>query len=366
MCRRRPRVWVVTRQVRGTSVYVEGQYVGLGAGIPPAPPDSSAEIANIKAWLKARFTPARLTLDDGPVFTQALVTEVTRVQQIRVREGKLEPDAFIPGIINLASKYAFGYLKKEIFLPLCFTVEGHMSDMWVGPVAHVGEVLRHEGRALHFPTFYTNNAIPFKTYTAVDELARRLRLQVQDNGIKFPPGTPFVLGGFSEGAMAVYEFYHQYLAPGKSLAWRLKDLRGVVSVGSPHREKGVLAEWVTGGPAPDRQGLSDVRMVDTPWWWKEVAKAGDLYTDNQSSGDRALFKTSCYKMIAKGQFTGGPAGFLARVIDLLTPADDLIPLALAIYDAMKFGINMSPHMVHDMAPAVQFMRDQLAAPPIAA
>lgn len=346
-------------------MYVEGQYVGLGEGIPPAPPDSSAEIATIKRWLKARFTPARLTLDDGPVFTSALTAEVKRVQQVRVREGKLTPGQFLPGVINLATKYAFGYLKKEVLLPLYFSVEGHMSDMWVGPVAHVGEVLRHEGRALHFPTFYTNNAIPFKTQTGVDELARRLRLTVQDNGIKFPPGTPYTLGGFSEGAIAVYEFYHQYLAPGKPLDWRLKDLRGVVSVGSPHREKGVVAEWVTDPPDPDRQGLSDVRWVNTPWWWKEIARKGDLYTDNQSSGDRALFKTMCYKIIAKGQFTGGPAGFLARVIDLLNPTDDLIPVALAIYDAMKFGINMSPHMVHDMAPAVQFMRGQLAAPPIA-
>lgn len=347
-------------------MYIEGQYVGLGAGIPPAAPDSSAEIASIKAWLKARFTPARLTLDDGPVFTPELVTEVQRVQQIRVREGALKPGAFLPGVINLATKYAFGYLHKEVLLPMYFSVEGHMSDMWIGPVAHVGEVLRHEGRALHFPTFYTNNAIPFKTHTAVDELARRFRLTVQDNGVKFPPGTPYVLGGFSEGAMAVYTFYHDYLAPGKSLEWRRKDLRGVLSAGSPHREKGVVAEWITDGPASDRQGLSDVRMTNTPWWWKEIARRGDLYTDNQSSGDRALFKSSIYKIIAKGQFTGGPAGFLARVIDLLSPADDMIPLALAIYDAMKFGTNMSVHGAYDMAPAVQFMRDQLAAPPIVA
>lgn len=337
---------------------LNGQYIGLGEG------DSSAEIASIKVWLKRRFTPARLTLDDGPIFTPELTNEVKREQAILVSEGRLNPNQFIPGVINLAWKYAIGYLKKEVFLPLCFTVEGHMSDMWVGPVAHVGEVLRHEGRALHFPTFYTNNAIPFKTYTAVDELARRLRLTVQDNGVKFPPGTPFTLGGFSEGAMAVYRFYHDYLLPGKPLDWRRKDLRGVLSAGSPHREKGVVAPWITDGPDPDRQGLSDVRMVNTPWWWKEVARKGDLYTDNQSSGDRALFKTSIYKIIAHGQFTGGPAGFLARVIDLLSPADDLIPLAMAIYDAMKFGVNMAPHGVYDMAPAVQFMRDQLAAPPI--
>lgn len=346
-------------------MYIGLQYVGLGEGIPPAPPDSSEEIAKIKAWLKPRYTPARNTLDDGPVFTPALTAEIKRIQGIRVAEGKLRPDEFIPGVINLATKYAMGYLKKEVLLPLYFSAEGHMSDMWVGPVAWCGEVLRAEGRALHFPTYYVNNAIPFKTQTGIDEMARRIGQTVQDNGVKFPPGTPFTIGGFSEGAMVVYGVYKQYLAPGKPLNWRLKDLRGVISAGSPHREKGVVAEWIPDPPPPDHQGLSDDRMVNTPWWWKEIARKGDLYTDNQSEGDRALFKTSIYKLIAKGQFSGGSAGFLARVIDLLQPSDDLIPLALSIYDGMRFLADMSPHGVYNMDPAVQFLRDRLAAPPVA-
>lgn len=332
---------------------IDGVYVGLGEG------DSSDEIARIKAHLKRKYTPARITLDDGPLFTPALTAEVKREQAIFKEEGKLGD--YIPGVINLAFKYACGYLKKEVLLPLYFSAEGHMSDMWIGPVAHVGEVLRAEGRALHFPTWYVNNTIPFRTQTGVVEMARRVGQTVQDNGVKFPPGTPFALGGFSEGAMVVYEFYHQYLAPGKPLNWRLKDLRAVLSCGSPHREKGVVAEWVPDPPAPDRQGLSDVRMVETPDWWKEVARKGDLYTDNESEGDRALFKTMCYKIIAKGQFSGGQAGFLARVIDLLSPTDDLIPVALAIFDGLRFVSNMSPHGAYDMGPAIQFMRDRLAA-----
>jgi len=184
---------------------------------------------------------------------------------------------------------------------------------------------------------------------------------VQDNGVKFPPGTKFGLGGFSEGSMAVFEFYRSYLAPGKPLAWRAKDLRFVISAGSPHREKGVVVPWIADPPAPDRQGLSDDRMVNTPDWWIEIARKGDLYTDNQSSGDRALFKTMCYKLIAKGQFSGGPAGFLARVKDLLSPADDLLPVALSVYDGMRFAVNMSPHGVYPMEHAVHFAKERLAA-----
>lgn len=354
-------------------MYIGDQYVGLGKGVPPAEPDSSDEIARIKAWLKPRFTPARLTLDDGPVFTDALAVEVERIQRIRVSEGKLRPEEFIPGVINLATKYAMGYLKKEVILPPYFSVEGHMSDMWIGPVAWVGEVLRAEGRALHFPTWYINNAIPFKTATAVDApidgkvnhtLAYRVGATVQDNGVKFPAGTPWLLGGFSEGALAIFDFYNRYLAPGKPLNWRLKDLRGVISAGSAHREKGVCVPWVADPPPEDHQGLSDVRWVDTPWWWQEVARKGDLYTDNQSEGDRALFKTSIYKIIAKGQWSGGSAGFLARVIDLLNPTDDLIPVALAIYDGLRFVGNMGPHGEYPMEHAAQWCRERLAAPPI--
>jgi hypothetical protein len=335
--------------------YIGGQYVGLGEG------DSSPVIVDLKALMKRKYTPARNTLDDGPLFTPALTAEVKREQLVFLADGRLTPDKYLPGIVNLAFKYAVGLLSEEQILPLYFSAEGHMSDMNIGPVAWVGDVLRAEGRALHFPTFYTNNTIPFKTQTGINEMARRIGQTVQDNGIKFPAGTPFAIGGFSEGSMVTYGVYTQFLAPGKPLNWRLKDLRGVISAGCPHREKGVVAEWIADPPAADHQGISDERMVNTPSWWKEIARAGDLYTDNQSSGDRALYKTMCYKIIAKGSFSGGSAGFLARVIDLLSPTDDLIPVALAIYDGMRFVANMSPHGVYPMDPAVQFLRDRLAA-----
>lgn len=336
-------------------MYIGGQYVGLGLG------DQSSEIAKIKAHMKRKYTPARNTLDDGPIYTPAMEAEVRREQLVFLSDGRLTLDKYVPGVINLAMKYAMGYLSRTKILPLYFSAEGHMSDMWVGPVAWCGEVLRHEGRALHFPTQYTNNTIPFKTQTGIKEMARRIGQTVQDNGVAFPDGTPFTLGGFSEGAMVVYGVYTQYLAPGKPLHWRLKDLRGVLSAGSPHRERGVVAPWIPDPPAADRQGLSDERMVNTPSWWKEIARHGDLYTDNQSEGERALYKTMCYKLIAKGSFSGGSAGFLARVMDLLSPADDLIPVALAIYDGMRFVADMSPHGIYNMEPAVEFLRQRLAA-----
>lgn len=331
-----------------------GQWVGLGLG------DSSPEIRKIKDYMRRMYRSYAGQLADTELYDQQMVN-VVLIMQGKLRDsGKLPADR-VNGIIGASTKYAMGYLKKDVILPLYFSAEGHLSDMWVGPVSWVGQVLHAEGRALHFPTFYNNTSIPFKTNTGVVELARRVGQTVQDNGVKFPAGTPWGMGGFSEGALLVSKFYLKYLQPGQPLNWRLKDLRGVLAAGNAYREKGVCAEWIPDPPAPDHQGLSDVRLQNTPWWWKEIARKGDLYTDNQSSGDRALFKTSIYKIIAEGSFSGGPAGFLARVIDLLSPADDLIPLAMSIFDAMRFGVNMSPHGIYPMDPAVQFMRERLAA-----
>lgn len=335
---------------------VDGIYVGIGIG------DESDEIAKIKAFLKRKYTPARNSLDDGPVFTLELEAEIKREQDTFVREGKMQSGTFIPGVITLAWKYASGYLKKEVLLPLYFSVEGHLSDMWVGPVAHIGEVLRAEGRALHFPTGYDRYSLPFQNQTGVLELARRLGQTVQDNGVKFPAGTPWGMGAFSQGAMVWVEFYRQYLLPGKPLHWRLPDLRFAIVAGNPYRQKGVVADWITDPPAPDRQGImpADQLMTDTPWWWLELARRGDLYTDNQSDSDIGLFKTAVALIVTQNRWVGGPAGMLARVIDLLSPADDLIPVAMAIINAIGFAANMAPHGVYPLDPAIQFCRERLA------
>lgn len=334
---------------------VTGIYVGIGEG------DVSDEIAKIKAFLKPRFTPARNTLDDGPVFTAALTAEVKRIQAVRVSEGKLKAGEYIPGVINLATKYALGYLKKEVILPLYFSIEGHMSDMWLGPVAWIGEVLRAEGRALHFPTSYDRTSLPFKNQTGVAELTRRVGQTLQDNGVKFPAGTPWAVGAFSQGSMIWYDFYHQQLAPGKPLNWRLKDLRGAIVCGDPCREKGVVADWITDPPPADHQGIMDKRWENTPWWMLEIARKGDRYTDNESEGEVGLYKTSVAKIITQNSWSGGPAGMLARLIDLLSPADDLIPVTMAIIQMIMFVGNMGVHGQYPLDPAVQFLRERLAA-----
>lgn len=350
---------------------IAGVYVGLGRNDIVGDPeygkeDESDEVGRIIDFVRRKYTPARNTVAPGRRFTRELQAEIKREQEIFVLEGKLKPGEFIPGVVNLKWKEASGYLKKETVVPLWFSCEGHMSDMWLGPVAWIGEMLERENRAKWRPTWYVNNTIPFSTRkSGLPSLASRVGATSFDDGVKFPEGTPWALGGFSEGGFLISMFYKEYLAPGKPLHWRLKDLRAVICAGSPYREKGVVAEWIPDPPAPDRQGISDVRLQNTPWWWKEVARKGDLYTDIESDeSDRALYKTMCYKIIAEGSFSGGKAGFLARVIDLLQPTDDLIPVALAIFDGMRFLVDMRPHGVYDMVPALNFVRERLAGPPI--
>lgn len=334
---------------------LSGQYVGLGEG------DVSDEVAKITDFIRRKWDRFDYVLAPGNRrFTSDLKRTIAELQGIYKANGTLK-DPFIPGVINLATKYALGYLKKDVILPLYFSVEGHLSDMWVGPVAFVGEVLRAEGRALHFPTDYDRAALPFKNQTGVQELARRVNQVVQDNGVKFPPGTPFGIGAFSQGAMIWYDFYHQYLAPGKPLNWRLKDLRFAIACGDPNREKGVCAPFIPDPPPRDHQGIMDVRWENTPPWMIELARAGDMYTDN-TDDERGRNKTAIAKIITQNKWSGGPAGLLARVADLVTPMDDVIPVTLALFDAIKFvGGGLKQHGGYDMDPAVQFARERLAA-----
>ncbi|UOW93367.1 lysin B [Mycobacterium phage Labelle] len=338
---------------------LDGSYIGIGLG------DVSSEVLKIKQFINRKFS--RFRLLETEIYDAAMEAAVRELQTIYKNNGTLT-DPFIPGVVNLATKYAIGYLKKDVILPIHFSVEGHMSDMWIGPAAYVGEVLRAENRALHFPTGYDNRALPFNNKSGVEQLVQRVgatEFFIDGKVIKFPPGTPWTASAFSQGAMIWCDFYRQYLMPGKPLHWRLKDLRAVICCGNPDREKGVCVDWIPDKPDPDRQGIMDDenRMVNTPWYWLELARKGDMYTDNESSGERGLNKTAIAKIITQNKWSGGPAGLLARVTDLLVnPIDDVIPITLALYDAIRFGAGgIRAHGGYDMEPAVQFCRERLAA-----
>lgn len=245
--------------------------------------------------------------------------------------------------------------------PVIFTVEGHGSNMFVGPCAFTAQVLEQQGVAWWQPVGYDNFSLPFKNQTGVDELVRLISATTlygpRGEARPFPTGTPWGLMGFSQGGIVTGKVFLEYLRPASgSLNWRLKDLKRAIAFGNPYREKDVIAEWVPDPPTKGTQGISDVRIDNTPPWWKEHSRHGDLYAENPDN-EVGLDCTAVYKIIAESSWVGGPAGMLARVLDIVgNPFDGFADMAMAIIRAAMFAGNAGPHGIYDLGPCVEWMR----------
>ncbi|MEV5360565.1 hypothetical protein AB0K45_09500 [Micrococcus luteus] len=336
---------------------VAGIYVGLGEG------DVSPEVVKIKALLKRKFTPARNTLDDGDLFTAALTAEVKRVQAVYAAERKPGAPKYIPGVINVEFKYDVGLLKRpDAPRPIIFTVEGHMSRYDVGPCAWIASTLEQQGVCWWQPIGYNTTKLPFDNASGRNELARLIGATTLDNGRPFPAGTPWGLLGFSQGAIITNSVFLDRIRPDHgSLHWRLKDLTRAIAFGDPYREKDVDSGWWPDPPKRGTQGISDVRMIDTPPWWKSANRTGDLYTENPDD-EAGLYRTSIYKIAAEGSWSGGQAGMLARLLDLATPMDDVLPVIKAILGGILFLGNMNPHGGYNLDAPLEYMRGVAARP----
>lgn len=234
--------------------------------------------------------------------------------------------------------------------PVLFTVEGHMSDMFVGPCAETARILEQQGVCRWQPVGYNNTAMPFDNQSGVQELARLLN----DKSL-LPPGTPWGMAIFSQGGIVGSRFFMEQIRSGP-LNWRLKDFRGCLAHGNPYRENGVVAEWIPDPPRAGTQGISDVRMTNTPASWKEVARTGDLYTENTTDA-AGLNKTAIYKIVAEGSFFGGPAAILTRVLAILGNIPlEMIPVVMSIISGVMFLANMEPHGGYDLGPGIEHMR----------
>lgn len=331
---------------------IGGAYVGLGEG------DRSPEIVKVKALLKKKFTPARNTLDDGDLFTPALTTEVRRVQGIYTTEGKPGAPKYILGVVNLEFKYDVGLLTRPAKLkPIVITVEGHMSDMWVGPCAFIGAQLEQEGLCHHQPISYDRTALPFNNKSGVDEVLRFLNADHLDTGTPFPDDLPWFFLGFSQGSIITNQVWMRHLKNAASgrLAARRDNLKRAIAFGDPWREKNADAGWWPDPPKPNTQGISDERMVDTPSFWKSANRTGDLYTENPDN-EAGLNRTAIYKIAAENSWSGGPAGLLQRMMDFLTPADDILPLFDAIIGGVLFLGNMGPHGGYQLDAPTDYIR----------
>src|SRR5262249_41748942 len=124
-------------------------------------------------------------------------------------------------------------------LPIIFTVEGHLSNMFIGPAADTATQLERQGVCHHKPIGYNNGALPCDDGSGINELVNQLsRSQIEGPpGVMwdFRPGTPWGISGFSQGAEIVSAFMMDHILTG-DLSWRLKDFRRGLAIGNPRRE----------------------------------------------------------------------------------------------------------------------------------
>lgn len=337
---------------------IDGKWVGYGLG------DDDPKVAELKAFMRRKFASYAGGLADTTLFDDAMVAAV---KELQARYG-----IPVTGIINYATQVKMGFLAPAApsTRPIMVTVEGHLSDMFRGPVADTAAQLERDGVCWHQPIGYNNGAIPFDNDSGVREVARIVGSTVLDNGRPFPAGTPWSLGIFSQGAIVGFDFYTRYLQPGQPLAWRAKDLRGVLAYGNPCRQAGSIAPWALGeAGSTSSHGLDPLRRFGLPGLpagpshpWVDVWRKGDIFTDNDDSkaGD---VKAAVYQAVARGDLFSDPFSLAAQIADLFTVSfDSVIGIVLAIASGVGFlatGERNPHYSPFNIDGGIAWMRDRL-------
>lgn len=315
---------------------------------PESKPDDV--IAGVKRELKRRYSYGK-GLDTGPEWTAELTEALLQWQRIvhaEVAAGlRPPPDVRTDGRIDWGTQVQLGLIDwspPAPERPLFLTVEGHMSNMWAGPVADTATQMEAEGRCWHQPVGYNAGAIPFDNDSGVRELARLVGSTTLDNGRAFPAGTPLMLGGFSQGGIVVFDFYTRYMLPGQPLHWRAKDLRGVLMYGNPCRQQGAVAPWAMPWVKNvNTHGLDPYRRFGVPGMpdgpshpWAEVWREGDIFAQNGDDKASAV-KASVYQAIARGDLFSDPYSLAAQIADVFNVGfDQVLGIVFAIVSGVGF------------------------------
>jgi hypothetical protein len=301
-----------------------------------------------------RFRSYALGVDGQPLRNDGYFGyDEEKVQKEYERRTKQTPD----GIVSDHDLGALGLAQ-----PVIFTVEGHLSNMWFGPCADNARRLQQEGKAYWQPVGYNSNKIPFDNPSGVRELARLISASRLPDGTPFPPGTPWGIIGFSQGAMVVSDFLEQQILNGP-LKWRLKDLRRSLCLGNPRREFGKCAPWADNPPPTNTGGIllsGQFVTTGTPLEGihAENANAKDLFAQNTM--DKAgLTKEAIARIITQNSWIGGPSAIFARVLALLgnIPSESIAAVKATISAIMFLASNPNPHYTTTAEPGdVEWMR----------
>lgn len=352
---------------------IGGTYVGLGEG------DRSPEIPKIKALLKRKFTPARNTLDDSDLFTPALTAEVIRVQDVYRGQGKEGAPHYVHGVVNVEFKYDVGLLQRPPKrLPIIFTQEGHMSDMFIGPCATTASVLEQQG-VCHWKPIgdWNTKKLPFDK-SGVEAWFRQLsRTEIEGPVVDgrqimwpFPRDAAWGGIGFSRGAKDFCDFMDKYvLPPGAPLHYRLAGFKRGLAFGNPRRGRNAIAPWAQSPPNEGTSGIMQDNLFEPSRYtfddgrpfasvWQENANDDDMFAevDDDEAGQN---QTAIAKIITENKWTGGPLSIWSRVQKILgNPLGGLFSAGKAAFDAIMFlAKNPNPHYATFAVPGdIEWMR----------
>lgn len=298
--------------------------------------DTGPEVLRYQQWFNRQyaFYAPPITGTYGSA-DEAAVTELQR------RLGLTQTGHF-----NIQTAKKAGYIQTPIFA----TVEGHSSDMMAGPVADTATRLEVEGLCHSRPTGYQNGDIPFNNQSGVDSLHDTLSataLPMPDGStIPFPPGTPIIIGGFSQGMIVVYDFLEKHFGPGCDLEWRKDDVLGYLFYGNPCRA-------ANSGGSDGTHGLDPLKRFGLPGCYPqpanvhEVWRPGDIFAQN-GDDEASQLKAAVYQLVARGDFISQPFSIFAKLEKIATDFAVLLPEVIAIFQAIISGIsfladNPNPH-----------------------
>lgn len=337
-----------------------GEWIGFGLG------DVDPKVAEIQKFLARKYSQRAGWLVATGTYDQATADIVAGLQEYY--KVPVTPDKV--GVFNYDTQVATGFYKPAPKnLPIMISVEGHLSNMFAGPVADTATVLENEGILRHQPTGYNNGAIPFDNGSGENEVVRFLNSPVLDNGTPFPEGTPFVLSGFSQGAIIIFDLYVNHLQPGQDLYWRAKDLVCVLQYGPPCRQDGSVAPWAQPWVKnANTHGLDPYRRFGLPNMpagpnhpWMDVWREGDIFAQN--GDDKASqVKAAVYQAVARADFFSDPFSLCAQIADLFTvPIDEVIGIFWAIVSGIGFAASKpNPHYdPYDISGGINWVRDQV-------
>lgn len=337
------------------AVNAVGAWIGFGVGEtdPPAPRNAPNwhAISLINAKLHGKYQWAKdLGVVPGDTFTEATGKAIA---ELGLRTGVPVPlDNQGRPVANLALRKRLGsYPPPPQILPIGLSIEGHCSDMSIGPAADTADELEALGLCRSQWVGYDNCRIPFKTQTAVDEAARLLWLDRLPNGAPFPKGTPWMLFTFSEGGIAGYELHAQHLAPGGDLEWREADRVGTLAYGDPCGPSGHVApwarSWVTDTSA---HGLDPVNRYGLPGCpsvpdnYLTVRRKGDIFAENWDD-QASQMRSAVYMLVARGSVFGGQSTLATEIAETFQqPLSSVLAVFKAIMSGVVFlGTRPNPH-----------------------